>query len=460
MKTKLNTIILIAIFLSMASCSKDWLNEKPSKSLVVPKTLKDLQAVLDDPYTLNRGMPTAGLISVDLFNISDSDLGQFQESERNIFSYTPGYIWAEESTLDWDQAWKAITSANIVLEGIAELSNISPDILNLKGQAYFYRAFHYYNLAQIFCAPYEASKAEQLSGLPIRTTSDVNILEPRSSLSALYKLMIKDLQLASALLPAKGKNFFRPSKPAALAMLSKISLLMQDFSKARIYADSAITIKPELLDFNNTTLISSSKPYTFPDMGVNNPEIILYIFGNLSWFDASYPGSPLIIKQSFWDSYEDSDLRKTYFYEYTNGKVSAYGTYSGYNTIFQGISTNLLYFIRSECNARMGEVEAARNDLNLIFKFRYKTGTAPVVTESNKEALIRLILSERTKEFPRVSNIWWEDLRRLNLEPAYKRTMTRTINDKVYSLPPNDPRYVFPIPNNEVKFSGLEQNQR
>ncbi|MNX99560.1 SusD family protein [compost metagenome] len=128
--------------------------------------------------------------------------------------------------------------------------------------------------------------------------------------------------------------------------------------------------------------------------------------------------------------------------------------------IFQGISNNLLYYIRSECNARLGNLDAARSDLNLIFKYRYKTGTAPVVAESNKEALIHLILSERTKEFPRVSNIWWEDLRRLNLESSYQRTLTRTVNNKEYSLPPNDPRYVFPIPNNEIKLSGIELNQR
>lgn len=460
MKTKLYTIISGVFILLMTSCTKDWLEEKPSKSLVVPQTIKDLQAVLDDPYTLNRGMPTAGLISVDLLNISDADLGQFQESDRNIYSYTPGYIWAAESTIDWDQAWKAIASANIVLEGITKLNNNDPEVLNLKGQAYFFRAFHYYNLAQIFCAPYEASKAAQLLGLPIRTTSDVNILEKRSTLSELYSQIIKDLQSSSALLPASGKNFFRPTKPAALAMLSKISLLMQDFNKARVYADSAITIKPELLDYNNSTLVSSSKPYIFPDMGVYNPEIILYAFGNLTWFDGSGIGSPIRVKQSLYESYESNDLRKTFLYETTTGQPSSFGTYSGYNNIFQGISTNLLYFIRSECNARLGNLDAAKNDLNLIFKYRYKTGTAPVVSESNKDALIRLILSERTKEFPRVSNIWWEDLRRLNLEPAYQRTMSRTVNNKLYTLPPNDPRYVFPIPNNEIKLSGIEQNQR
>lgn len=459
MKKLIYSILYILILFS-TSCSKDWLDEKPSKSLVVPQTIKDFQALLDDPYTMNRGMPSAGLMTIDLLNITDTDLGTFEESERNIYSYTSGYIWAYEGILDWDRPFQAIESANIVLDGIKILDASNLDVVNLKGQAHFHRAYALYNLAQTFCPQYDSNTAELSLGLPIRLTSDVNVLEKRSPLSDLYNQIIKDLNVASSTLPEKGKNFFRASKVGALSMLAKVYLNMQDYPKARLYADSALMITSDLLDFNNTSLVSLSQPYVFPNKGINNPEIIFYTFGNLTWFEGSYPGSPIKVAESFFNSYSNNDLRKTFFFDVNNEGASCRSTYSGDLPMFQGISSNLLYFIRSECNARLGNITAAKEDIESVLKKRYKSGTAPTIIENDPNFLLRIILNEKTKEFPRVSNIWWEDLRRLNLEDGFKRTLRRTIKNVVHTLPPNDPRYVFPIPNAEIKLSGLEQNIR
>lgn len=459
MKKQVYTI-LGAIVLFSTSCSKDWLDEKPSKSLVVPQTVKDFQALLDDPYTMNRNMPAAGLRKIDLLYISDSDLATFEESDRNIYSYKSGNIWAYEGVLEWQRPWQAIESANIVLDGIKLFDNSNSEVLNIQGQAYFHRAYNYYNLAQTFCPQYESSTAEVALGLPIRATSDVNIIEKRSSLAQLYKQIINDLNVASASLPDRGLNFFRASKVAALSMLAKVYLNMQDYPKAKLYADSAIIIVPDLLEFNNANLVSSNQPYVFPNKGINNPEIIFYAFGNLNWYEGSYPGSPIKVTQSFFNSYSNNDLRKTYFFDFNNGVASCRSTYSGDLPMFQGISSNLLYFIRSECNARLGNATAAKEDLELVLKRRYKAGTAPTISENNSNLLLRIILNEKTKEFPRVSNIWWEDLRRLNLEDSFKRTLSRTVNNIIHTLPPNDLRYVFPIPNEEIKLSGIEQNMR
>jgi hypothetical protein len=98
--------------------------------------------------------------------------------------------------------------------------------------------------------------------------------------------------------------------------------------------------------------------------------------------------------------------------------------------------------------------------LNLILKNRFLTGTAPIITESDPGSLLKLIISEKTKEFPRFSNIWWEDLRRLNQDERFQRTLKRTIRQSSYELPPNDLRYTFPIPEKEIRQSGLEQNLR
>jgi hypothetical protein len=68
-------------------------------------------------------------------------------------------------------------------------------------------------------------------------------------------------------------------------------------------------------------------------------------------------------------------------------------------------------------------------------------------------------LLERRKELC-FRGLRWQDLRRLNKEPEYAKTLTRKIDGITYTLPPNDPKYVFPIPPNVIALSGMQQNPR
>jgi len=52
------------------------------------------------------------------------------------------------------------------------------------------------------------------------------------------------------------------------------------------------------------------------------------------------------------------------------------------------------------------------------------------------------------------------DLRRLNKDVRFAKTLTRAINGQTYTLSPNDPKYVMPIPIQEINTSGIAQNPR
>ena len=39
-------------------------------------------------------------------------------------------------------------------------------------------------------------------------------------------------------------------------------------------------------------------------------------------------------------------------------------------------------------------------------------------------------------------------------------TLKRDLDGTIYTLPPNDPRYVMPIPQDEINLSHIEQNAR
>ena len=69
-------------------------------------------------------------------------------------------------------------------------------------------------------------------------------------------------------------------------------------------------------------------------------------------------------------------------------------------------------------------------------------------------------LAERRKELIQ-RGLRWTDLRRLNLDPRFAVTIERVVQGATYQLLPNDLRYTFLIPNDEIFANGLiEQNPR
>jgi hypothetical protein len=100
------------------------------------------------------------------------------------------------------------------------------------------------------------------------------------------------------------------------------------------------------------------------------------------------------------------------------------------------------------------------NDLNILLLNRWKAGSFEPFTASTIEEALDKILAERRKELPFNANLRWQDLRRLNKDPNRAITLKRELDGRTYILPPNDNRYVFPIPPDEIKLSGIEQNDR
>lgn len=457
----INTILIfISVNIIISSCSKEWLEAKPDKGLVVPETIKDYQAILDNAFIMNTYYSHAGNIFTDAFYIPDQNLGNLAEWERSIYQWSDQIVWENDISYDWSLPFTVIEHANIVIDGLKKISSDALGYKDLLGQAHFFRAFAYYNLAQIFCKQYVKSTSMTDLGLPIRLSSDVNILQPRSTLEELYQQILSDLSFANENLDLTGKYILRPSKVSTLAMMSKVFLTMQDYEKALVYADSSLSFKSDLIDFNNNNQVSTSFPFRFPVRGNGNPEIIFYVFSQSQLFALGYPGNVVQASQELYQLYDGDDLRKQFFFTIENGSPKFLGSYTGEYYAFDGLATNQILLIRAECNARLNKIQDAQDDINKLITYRYKTNTAPVISENNSEELLRLILLERRKELPNSGNVRWEDLRRLNLDPRFQVTLHRKINNIEYILPPNDSRYILSIPMNEIRLSGIKQNER
>ncbi|WP_293297342.1 RagB/SusD family nutrient uptake outer membrane protein [Pedobacter sp. UBA4863] len=471
MKTKSNytscqTILFLFSFylLFIVGCKKqdEWLDVKRQKSDVVPKSLKDLQAVLDNTTSMNKNFIQLTVLGTDNISVTDANLSASSEIERNTYIWNKD-IFNGQMNGDWTVSYTRVAYTNIVLDALTKIvvdDRNRSNYNNVKGSALFYRAFVFYELLQMFAKPYDAGTAATDLGIPLRQTSDINAPSLRANLQKCYDQITEDLTLAIGLLPETPLYLTRPSSISARALLAKVYLTMGNYTLAGDYANRALQKSSTLVDFNSTT-ISTALPYRFPTFRACIPEIIFYAEAGLYLTTGAYVSGTGNVDASLYESYDDHDLRKSIFYQnYGGGKVKFQGTYTGTTQNFSGLATNEIYLIRAECYARNNNTTLAMADLNTLMNKRYATGSFSKLVASTPEEALTLILRERRKELPFTAQIRWEDLRRLNKDSRYAKQLQRIFSGQTYTLPPNDRRYVFPIPDLEIQTYGIPQNVR
>lgn len=445
-------ICIVAIF-ALSSCMKDWLDVKPNKKLVVPNTLKDLQALLDNSLGLNRDA-TSSLVEVmaDDFYVTDAQWAGYTRTRNKNAYLWKNDIFEGADDLSWSAPYQKIYYANTVIEGINKLNPHKGEVStwsNILGSALFFRGENFFTLVEMFADVYDSSNAGNKLGLPLKLESDINISPKRATVSQTYKTILEDIKKASLLLPDKQEIQTRPSRESAFGLLARIYLQMEDFDNALLYADSCLMLNDKLIDYNTLNL-SISFPFKR-----HNEEVI---FSSSMQRDLMLIDMAHIVPELF-NSYSDSDLRKIGFFNISKNQIAFKGSYEGETTMFSGIARDEIYLIRSECYARLGRPADALKDLNTLLINRYRTGEFSEINGIEGIDLLKIILLERRKELVFRARRW-SDLRRLNKDPQFTIEQSRIIGGQEYKLPPQDSRYTFPIPDNVIRLSGIAQNQR
>lgn len=444
-------LVFIAFF---TACEKDWLEAKPNQKLVVPTSIQDFQAILDNTSMLST-VSGGGEVSSDNYYITkDVWDGLPSPIDKNSYVWDKD-IFAGLSAGDWDTPYRHIFYANNVLDEIDKIKPAPSDQSswnNVKGSALFYRAFGHFTVASLFAKTYTASTAGTDLGIILKKTADFNEVARRANLQESYDFILGDVQLAARLLPPLPSIKTRPSKAAAYALLSRICLSMERYQQAKLYADSMLQIQPNLLDYNTDVNLTANFP--FPQL---NSEVI---FRMTLASRAIILNTRAIIDPALYASYDNNDLRKEGFYRLTNNILRYKGSYEGSVVSFGGLATDEVYLNRAEAYARLGDINNAMADLNTLMKKRWRN-TVPYqnITAIDQDDAIRKILVERRKQLV-FRGIRWIDLKRLNKDPKFQVTLTRDLNGQIYTLAPNSNRYVFPIPDNELLVSNVEQNPR
>ena len=458
MKNKLQ-IIIFFLPLLLAACAEDFLDIKRDKKQVIPVTIAQQQALLDNTTEINlNGSLVLNVIGREEYTITQSAWELLPAAvDRNAYLWAADIFEGSESE-DWNNAYKRVLYANTALDRII---NISPSASeqaawdNVKGSALFIRSFAFYQLLQSFCKPFDSRTSATDPGIPLRLEADITLPVNRATVEAGYRQVVNDLKVAVPLLPQVAVHKMRPSRAAAYALLAKTLLHTGDYTSAKVYADSCILVSGGLLDYNSLDI---SLRYVFSGMryGEGNPEVL---------YHQTIPGHTVvnatrfILNRDLYELYDSGDIRKSAFFFLTSGNYSFKGSYSGAYAFFSGLALDEIYLLRAECYARMGQLDEGLEDLNALRRKRYQASGFTLYTTADQQALLKKIVDERRKQLL-CRGTRWEDLRRLNRETIHAVALERNLNGQNYRLNPGSLRYIWPIPDNVIKASGIIQNGR
>lgn len=436
--------------LGMFSC-EEFLDAKPDQSLVVPKTLEDVQSLLDNTGVFN-GQPTLPNIASEEVWITDEGFAALDNPiEQGSF------IWAEDPypsgfNSDWDNMYEQVFYANVALDVLREYGGIKNDFYEtLLGSAYFYRGYAYLQLVDEFAPPYQKEGSNgAVLGIILKNTADVNEEVKRATLEESYAQILEDLGKAADLLPDFISPKTRPSRAIVLGVLSRVYLNTFQYGLAADAAKQALAIYPDRLDFNSLD-VEAGRPFSR-----FNEETLFYS----TLFSYSFLRSTQVfVDSTLMELYDENDLRKRAFFdEQTTGDFNYTGKLSGATQNFGGLSVGELYLNASEALQRTGEDGEAQAMLNELLSMRYENASWEPINYMSSEQLLDRILQERRKELVG-RGLRWMDLRRLNQE-GNTITIVRQVNGKSYELAPNSLHYTFPIPMDEISRSGITQNPR
>src|SRR5690606_29900901 len=345
MKNKLLYILFATLIFGSSSCSKDFLDERPSDVI----SAEDLEnAVSQDPELLNgniaglyttmfetetggtTGHDDFGQKGYDLFmDLMVSDmalLGINYGWYRDLSRYTSTVDFTQNNVyIPWRYYYRIIFAANTVIDALGGTDAEIEDRLSrhIMGQAKAMRAYAYFYLANLYSREGYGTGQELI--LPIYTnTEDPN--QPLSSSQDVYNLIVSDLEQAITYLD----DFQRTSKDQVNKYVAEGLLAYalaargtnEDLNRVVELTDDIIanggfplTSRQEAVGgFNN---VNTGSWIWGVDLTLANGLDLVSWWGQIDLFTYSYAyvGDQKTIDLGLYDQIRSDDIRKTEFQE-------------------------------------------------------------------------------------------------------------------------------------------------
>lgn len=493
MKLKYLLSFVVAGSAIMTGCKKDFLQTQPTQ-FTTPQQLA--AAAVQDPKVLN------GLVSglyTTMFTVGvGGTTGHDDFGQKGIDIYTDmlqsdmvlgalNYGWyaplaryqasvdftRNETYVPWRYFYRQIFGANSIIDVLGGSDAVPANATDkaTMGQAKAMRAYGYFYLSQLYAKEYGDGSAKIL---PIYTTASSDSLNrPKRTASAVWDLMIKDLNDAITLLG----SFTRTSKDQVDKNVAKGLLAYvlaargtpADWTQVATLTQDIMTAYPKTTAlqavYNGTNLSSS---------GFNNVATPSWMWGVditlaqrldlISWwgqvdqftYSYTWAGDPKPIDRGLYDAIRTDDIRKNQFASPTASlyKLQPINKFFDPARISGGqrqVTTDLIYMradefylMNAEAKARSGQDVAARTALSTYLADRI-TDLSYLNALSGQALLNEIYLQTRIE-------LWGEGKAYLAMK-RNKATVTRGSNhlfEAGNSFPYSDPKLTFVIPQAEV----------
>lgn len=324
MKTKaLYLIAALGLVFGLNSCNLDVFPSDELNGELLLQDAKGAEYIMDGCYALLKDeIDFLGYASGNTYIRHYFQLAEFPGDNTCLSSHTTDPLYEATAYMMtdglknvgtlWMIAYKAIYMCNTV---IGALDENDPNNKQVLGEAYFMRGLLHLHLVTLYARPYSHGKDNL--GVPLRTSTSSPETK-RNSVGEVYDQIVLDLQKAGELMGKSRGNAGYPSHDAALGLLSRVYLYMEQY-------DKCIAIANEILGSNPADKIVSTAEY--PDYfshTKNSKETLfciaveltestgqssagsMYLKDGIGWGEI-YPSVPL---QNLYDRYP-TDIRAT-----------------------------------------------------------------------------------------------------------------------------------------------------
>lgn len=460
MKTKINKLLLgscLVLLACLCSCD-DYLSNVP-KGQRIPTTLNDFSVMLADEYTNCREDVTQALVLLNDRYVSDGYLSYYELWNAN-------YFWNENADriamnksdeTTYYNGYAGISTANLIIENAPTATEATDaERGQVIAHAKILRAMKYFTLVNYYAKTYNAATAATDGGVPLITSAEVGATYTQPSVQEIYDFIVQDISEALPALPERALNVLYADKATAYALAARVYLQMGNYQEALASAGEALKRNDRLFDWvafynDNAAVLSVPDVYqsiTSP-MGFDYEENYIFCHGN-----NSYSGNDLQMREDRGNRFEQGDA---HFMSRWKIRTMAGSTYYNPNMggYFNrgGLTTTEVYLIQAECLARTGNVAGAMDVLNKVRQKRILPEYYQPLAASSADVAIDMIIKVKGDALVQTI-IPFCDARRLNLEPAHARTLTKVENGQQYTLSPSSHMWVMPFPMGAVKNSG------
>lgn len=481
MKIKKYILILLGA-ISLSSCDS-FLDVKP-KGYTIPELFEDYEKLMNysgvasslDVYP-SFFTDDILLTSKDETTVTWFDYTSKNDQQKNLYTFEHGQTLVPgNSDAIWDGAYKNIFVYNAVINNVMSAPDASDkEKKRLQAEALIGRAFEYMNLVNVFAKHYDVATAETDYGVPLVLSEEVNHSYKRNTVAEVYRQIESDLNTATPNLSETVSQSFRPNKSIGYAFLSRMYLYMGKYEEALTNANKALELSHELTDFKLYTtqhstfgriILESDPNIQFPEKQDSPENIYIRMLGGTSYIYKSVAASKDLIntyKSNLASNGEDMRLRLFFATDEANFTMNAgskpqkfvgYSTYCPYIVLNVGFTTPEIYLIAAECEARVGSIANALKHLNTLRDMRIKNNIQYLNTpEKSREEALKLVIDERRREFAFIGITRLVDLKRLNRESWFAKTITHSAEGETWTLPANDPRYIMPVPQTVLDYN-------